>query len=102
MIKAEWTNKDALDFCNEFATDCISRQALCYYALNQKDKSVTPNDIMRFPSAEPPSQQIIRCNNCKFYEGVHGVLGHAPCTYWGLGGVMYNDYCSRGEKVHNE
>lgn len=33
--------------------DLISRQALCQYALNQKDKSVTPNDIMRFPSAQP-------------------------------------------------
>ena len=31
----------------------ISRQALCEYALNQKNKSVTPNDIMRFPSAQP-------------------------------------------------
>lgn len=34
-------------------SDLISRQALCDYALNQKDKSVTPNDIMRFPSAQP-------------------------------------------------
>ena len=34
------------------ACDLISRQALCEYALNQKDKSVTPNDIMRFPSAD--------------------------------------------------
>ena len=33
-------------------SDLISRQALCEYALNQKDKSVSPNDIMRFPSAE--------------------------------------------------
>ena len=33
--------------------DLISRQALCEYALNQKDKCVTPNDIMRFPSAHP-------------------------------------------------
>ena len=33
-------------------SDLISRQALCEYALNQKDKSVTPNDIMRFPSAQ--------------------------------------------------
>lgn len=32
--------------------DYISRQALCQYALNQKEKSVTPNDIMRFPSAD--------------------------------------------------
>lgn len=34
-------------------SDLISRQALCGYALNQKDKSVTPNDIMRFQSAQP-------------------------------------------------
>lgn len=33
--------------------DLISRKELCEYALNQKDKSITPNDIMRFPSAEP-------------------------------------------------
>lgn len=33
--------------------DLISRKALCEYALNQKDKSVTPNDIMRFPPTEP-------------------------------------------------
>ena len=33
--------------------DMISRKALCEYALNQKDKSITPNDIMRFPSAQP-------------------------------------------------
>ena len=34
--------------------DLISRHELCQYALNQKDKSVTPNDIMRFPSADTP------------------------------------------------
>ena len=33
--------------------DLLSRRALCEYALNQKDKSVSPNDIMRFPSAQP-------------------------------------------------
>ena len=38
--------------------DLISRQALCEYALNQKDKSVTPNDIMRFPSAQPEPIRI--------------------------------------------
>ena len=38
----------------QYMSDLISRQALCEYALNQKDKSVTPNDIMRFPSAQPP------------------------------------------------
>lgn len=38
--------------------DLISRQALCEYALNQKDKSVTPNDIMRFPPAQPETSRI--------------------------------------------
>lgn len=38
--------------------DLISRQALCEYALNQKDNSVTPNDIMRFPSAQPEPKWI--------------------------------------------
>ena len=32
--------------------DLISRQALCDYALNQRDKTITPNDIMRFPAAD--------------------------------------------------
>ena len=38
--------------------DLISRKALCDYALNQKDKSVTPIDIMRFPSAQPEPRWI--------------------------------------------
>ena len=33
--------------------DLISRRALCDFALNQKDKTITPNDIMRFPAADP-------------------------------------------------
>lgn len=40
-------------------SDLISRQALCKYALNQKDKAVTPNDIMRFPSAEPKTEMVL-------------------------------------------
>jgi hypothetical protein len=43
----------------------ISRQALCEYALNQKNKSVTPNDIMRFPSAQ---LEIISCKDCKHLQ----------------------------------
>ena len=36
-------------------SDLISRQALCEYALNQKNKNITANDIMRFPPAQPKS-----------------------------------------------
>ena len=55
----------------ETMNDLISRQALCEYALNQKDKCVTPNDIMRFPSAQP---EIIRCKDCKYNASSHKCL----------------------------
>jgi len=42
------------------------------------------------------------CNQCRYYEGVHGVQGHAPCSFWGIGGVMWNDYCSRHEREGDE
>ena len=38
------------------------------------------------------------CNACKYYEGVHHASGHAPCSFWKIGGVMWNDFCSRWEK----
>ena len=44
----------------------ISRKALCEYALNQNDKSVTPNDIMRFSSAQPDLDEW--CTDCKEYD----------------------------------
>ena len=39
-------------------SDLISRKALCDYALNTIDKTISPNDIMRFPSAEPEQRWI--------------------------------------------
>ena len=39
---------------------------------------------------------IVRCNNCKWYQGVHGVQGHAPCE-WFNKQVLWNDFCSWGE-----
>lgn len=53
----ENTCENTCDF-TRLSNDLISRQALCEYALNQKDKSVTPNDIMRFPSAQPEPHWI--------------------------------------------
>jgi hypothetical protein len=38
------------------------------------------------------------CNQCLYYDGVHGVDGHAPCYFWGIGGVLSSDYCSRFKK----
>ena len=54
-------------------SDLISRQALCEYALNQKDKSVTPNDIMRFPSVQPEP-----CEDAVSRQAVYNVLDKMP------------------------
>ena len=78
--------------------DLISRQALCRYALNQKDKSVTPNDIMRFPSADRPTGEwqvrfpykdtgkIRVCSNCNITQTVNvydGMVRFKFCPYCG-------------------
>ena len=79
--------------------DLISRQALCEYALNQKDKSVTPNDIMRFPSAQP---EIIQCKDCRWARDACG--GNIECfvdanvpEYHG-----YDWFCPNGERRTDE
>lgn len=42
---------------------------------------------------------IVLCNECRHYQGVHGAIGHAPCSYWNSGGVMWDWYCSQGERT---
>lgn len=39
-------------------SDLISRNALCEFCLNTKDRTIDANDIMRFPSAEPERKWI--------------------------------------------
>ena len=39
------------------------------------------------------------CNQCLYYDGVREVRGHAPCSFWGIGGVLSSDYCSRFRKA---
>lgn len=41
----------------------------------------------------------LHCNQCKYYEGVHGVPGHAPCSLLKRSFVMSNDSCIYGIKV---
>ena len=38
--------------------------------------------------------EINICNQCKYYEGVHGVQGHAPCSLLNKGTVLWNGCCS--------
>ena len=77
--------------------DLISRRALCEYALNQKDKSVSPNDIMRFPSAQPERKtgRWLPDNTdyyrTKFICSVCGESEEVPTTGFGYG-TMWG-YC---------
>lgn len=53
---------------------------------------------MNWQSCHPcPSRK--KCNECKYYDGVHKVQGHAPCSYHNVGGVLWNWYCSQWEGV---
>ena len=61
--------------------------------LYEKIIQILDKRITQLPSAQPEHQ----CCECKHYEGVHGVMGHAPCNYWKIGGVLWDDFCSRWE-----
>ena len=38
-----------------------------------------------------------RCNRCEYYEGVKNIQGHAPCSKWNIGGVLWDDCCPKFE-----
>lgn len=62
------------------------------------------NTIMKLLSAfadQPPLTdviEVVRCGECRHYQGNHDVPGCAPCDFWGIGAVMWDDYCSRAER----
>lgn len=60
------------------------------------EKVVSVNDIKAAPTVD--AVEVVRCNQCKHYGGVHDVPGCAPCAFWGIGGVMWDDFCKRGER----
>ena len=47
---------------------------------------------------KPAGEHLRICCNCECYEGVHECHGNAPCLFWGIKGVMWNDFCSRFKK----
>lgn len=87
MIKAEWTNADALDLqptCNQIATDLISRQAVIDALTHKWDGMVTSVfDVLKeLPSAQPERKKgewtidedcegksrTVTCNLCGYEE----------------------------------
>ena len=86
--------------------DLISRQALCEYALNQKDKSITPNDIMRFPLADAiPIEwieaRIDRLNKALREAKRHGQGQMIKWQEWELFGLkdMLEDWRKENESI---
>lgn len=60
--------------------DLISRDALCEYCLNTKDRTIDANEIMRFPSAEPELKWIPVTEALPEEKGEYLVSYH-PC-HW--------------------
>lgn len=80
----------------------IGIETLLEFCRNNKNHCVTPDDFMRMNRVKIDERPHGECNQCRYYEGVHGVDGLAPCSFWGIGGVLASDYCSRFEKVVTE
>ena len=56
------------------------------------------NELSRF-ELPPATADVRKCNECKYYEGVHKVMGHAPCSFHKIGGVLWDWYCSQWESL---
>lgn len=82
------TNKEAARKIRDFGL---------YHAINDLPNSILTVEAFKMAIAAL-EKELVHCNECKYYEGVHGVAGHAPCSYWKSGGVMYDWFCSQGEK----
>ena len=116
-IPTHGTDSNALN-----ALDCIERTAAIdaledtdWYHINKNGELVSGANsneheplfkaadvlmvINELPIVKP---DIVRCNQCKYYEGVHNVMGHAPCSFWKIGGVLWNDFCSKAELFRKE
>ena len=86
-----WKKEDVLKAISDLRIDTIDPKvdyAFCRFqeVTNKYLASVIPvADVVEKRS----------CNTCQWYEGVHNTPGLAPCSFWNIGGVMWNDFCLR-------
>lgn len=73
----------------------VYKRALVYKDIQLASNSA--NDLSELTTAVANGTPLPKCNQCKYYEGVHNVQGHAPCEYHKIGGVLWNWYCSQFE-----
>lgn len=83
--------KEAIDTAIEALTDLINCVKCKHYYETEDDTDVHGHCRM-----DTAHTELVRCNECKWYQGVHGVQGHAPCEYFNKQ-VLWNDFCSWGE-----
>ena len=82
----------------------IEKEAVDMAITALKEETICPilsDDEVKQPCIKSPcgiERPHGECNQCRHYEGVHNVQGHAPCAFWKIGGVLSSDYCSRFEK----
>lgn len=82
---------DALDIAIEALLEPINCVKCKHYYEIEDDTDVHGRCKM-----DTAHTELVRCNECKWYQGVHGVQGHAPCEYFNKQ-VLWNDFCSWGE-----
>ena len=74
-------------------SDLISRNALCEYCLNTKDRTIDANDIMRFPSVEPERTAKVTTVE-KPVEGIAKTISVIACENCGSVVSIFDSYCS--------
>ena len=83
--------EEAFDMAIEALSEPINCVKCKHYYETEDDTDVHGHCRMDTAHAE-----LVRCNECKWYQGVHGVQGHAPCE-WFNKQVLWSDFCSNGE-----
>lgn len=71
----------------------ISKKALMEYTDNQESKSISNNDIARFPAADVV--EVVRCKDCEYRMNKTKMVVH--CALSGIQ-VDEDDFCSCGER----
>lgn len=89
-----WKKEDVLKVVNDLRIDTVDPKVKYAFCRLQEMASKYLWNVI--PAADVVKKRS--CNTCQYYDGVHHTAGHAPCSFWKIGGVMWNDFCSRWEK----